>query len=178
MADATVLLLGGSSGVGKTRLARQLAWQLGMDWLSADDIRLALQRATRGAALPALHAFFDDLPTLSAEAMATRYLAVAEIVSHALEIVIAHHIATASPVVVEGDTILPALAVQQSFAELSVGSQVRGVFLVESGPGRGPSRPAAMGVSATRPQSSFPDMLPPLVAPELHVLRDVDDNMD
>lgn len=131
MNDSTVLLLGGSSGVGKTRLAAQLASRLGVNWLAADDLRLALQRATRGTALPALHAFFDELPTLSAAAMASRYVAVAEIVSHALEIIIAHHVATASPVLIEGDTVLPALAAQRSFANLPTVTQVRGLFLVE-----------------------------------------------
>jgi 2-phosphoglycerate kinase len=134
MKDAAVLLLGGSSGVGKTQLAGQLARQLGIGWLSADDIRLALQRATRGSALPRLHAFFDDLPTLAAEVMAARYVVVAEIVSHALEIVVAHHVATGLPILIEGDTILPALAAQQSFAGIAVSSQVRAVFLVEPDP--------------------------------------------
>lgn len=129
-----VLLLGGSSGVGKTRLAAELARRLGIGWLSADDIRLVLQRATRGAALPALHAFFDDLPQLDAAAIATRYRAVAAIVSDALEIVVAHHVATALPVLIEGDTILPALATQRTFAGLAVQSEVRAAFLVEPDP--------------------------------------------
>lgn len=134
MGQPIVLLLGGSSGVGKTRLAAELARRLGIGWLSADDIRLVLQRATRGTALPTLHAFFDDLPQLDAATIATRYRAVAAIVSDALEIIVAHHVATALPVLIEGDTILPALAAQRSFAGLAVPSAVRAVFLVEPDP--------------------------------------------
>jgi 2-phosphoglycerate kinase len=59
---------------------------------------------------------------------------VAAIVSDALEIVVAHHVATALPVLIEGDTILPALAAQRTFAGLAVSSEVRAVFLVESDP--------------------------------------------
>ncbi|HEY3188606.1 MAG TPA: AAA family ATPase, partial [Solirubrobacteraceae bacterium] len=40
-----VLLIGGSSGVGKTTVAPELARRLGAAWLMVDDLRLALRRS-------------------------------------------------------------------------------------------------------------------------------------
>jgi 2-phosphoglycerate kinase len=54
-----VLLIGGSSGVGKTHVARQLAHHLSISLLLVDDVRLALQQATTPISHPALHAFLD-----------------------------------------------------------------------------------------------------------------------
>ncbi len=39
-----VLLIGGTSGIGKTTIARQLGLQLGLPWLQVDDLRLALHQ--------------------------------------------------------------------------------------------------------------------------------------
>jgi 2-phosphoglycerate kinase len=40
-----VLLIGGSSGVGKSSIARQLGRRFGTPWMQVDDLRLALQRS-------------------------------------------------------------------------------------------------------------------------------------
>ena len=50
----------------------------------------------------------------------------------ALEIVIANHVATTAPLIVEGDTIVPALAAKRVVANLAVGNQLGSVFLVEA----------------------------------------------
>jgi 2-phosphoglycerate kinase len=130
--NTTVLLIGGSSGVGKTVVASRLASQLGMTWASVDDFRLVLQRMSTPDAQPALHTFFRTLSHRSAEELAHTYIEVAHIVSYALEIVIANHVATAVPLILEGDTILPELAAKHVFADLPIGNQVCSVFLVES----------------------------------------------
>jgi predicted kinase len=39
-----VLLIGGSSGVGKSSIARHLGIRFGTPWMQIDDLRLALQR--------------------------------------------------------------------------------------------------------------------------------------
>jgi len=49
-----VLLIGGSSGVGKTVAARELANYLSLSLLLLDDVRLALQQATSSETNPAL----------------------------------------------------------------------------------------------------------------------------
>ncbi|MDP9316835.1 MAG: AAA family ATPase [Chloroflexota bacterium] len=132
MTNVTVLLLGGSSGVGKTTIAAHLAPQLGMTWGSVDDVRLVLERMTTPDHQPALHFFFQHLTQLAPEDLAQRYQAVAAVVSYALEIIVANHVATAAPLLLEGDTITPSMAAQRQFADLAVDQQVRAVFLVES----------------------------------------------
>jgi 2-phosphoglycerate kinase len=131
--DWTVLLLGGSSGVGKTVVARQVGHRLGVPWVQVDDLRLALQRVTTPAQQPALHFFLHTEAAwrLPPATLCEHLIAVGEVVSQAIEIVIAHHVATALPLVLEGDGILPALAAQRTVASLDVGDQVRAVFLVE-----------------------------------------------
>ena len=132
MTNITVLLIGGSSGVGKTTIATQLAPRLGMTWSSADDVRLVLERMTTPEQQPALHFFFHQLAQLAPDALAQHYQAVATIVSYALEIVVANHVATAAPLLLEGDTITPAMAAQRQFANLDVAERVRTVFVVEA----------------------------------------------
>lgn len=130
--DTTVLLIGGSSGVGKTVVAQQLAHRFGMSWVSADDFRLVLERMTTPGTQPALHSFFRTFSQRSAEELVHTYIELAHVVSYALEIVIANHVATAAPLILEGDTIVPALAAKRIFADLPIEKQVGSVFLVEA----------------------------------------------
>jgi 2-phosphoglycerate kinase len=129
-----VLLIGGSSGVGKTVVARQIGRQLGMPWLQADDLRLALTYSSTPEQQPTLHALAAAAidPAAPAEAVFMRLIETGRIVSHALEIVVANHIATAAPLVIEGDGILPAMAAQRRFADRDALDQVRAAFVFES----------------------------------------------
>lgn len=56
--DRSVLLIAGVSGTGKTTVARAIRRDLGVAWVQADDLRLALQCSD--ARLPD-HATTDDL---------------------------------------------------------------------------------------------------------------------
>jgi hypothetical protein len=58
-------------------------------------------------------------------------IAAARTVSHALEIVVANHVATDTPTILEGDGIVPAFAAQHVFAGRDVDHAVRAVFIVE-----------------------------------------------
>jgi len=128
----TVLLIGGSSGTGKTTLARAIARAAGAAWIEADDFRLVLQRLTTPARQPELHAFLSgDVWSRPPEELRDRFIAVGEIVSNALEIVVANHVATDAPLVLEGDGIVPAMASLRTFAGLEVGDLVRAVVLIE-----------------------------------------------
>ncbi|HEV7213914.1 MAG TPA: hypothetical protein VGP33_02220, partial [Chloroflexota bacterium] len=133
-----VLLLGGSSGSGKSTLAPRIARHFGASWLEADDFRLAIQRATTPASHPALHFFLKDQMEMRAdfwqlppEAFRDGLIAVGEVVSDALEIVVANHVAQGRPIVLEGDGILPAMAARRTFSGIDVGNAVRTIFLVE-----------------------------------------------
>lgn len=128
----TVLLVGGGSGTGKTRLARTIGREVGAAWAEADDFRLVLQRLTEPAHQPALHAFLcDDVWGRPPEELRDQLISVGQVVSHALEIVVANHVATNAPLVLEGDGIVPAFAARRTFADLDVGDRVRAVFIVE-----------------------------------------------
>lgn len=131
--DWQVLLIGGSSGVGKTVLAGQIGRQLGLPWLQADDMRLALTYSSTAEQQPVLHALVAEAadPIVSAETVFQRLIETGRIVSHALEIVVASHVATAAPLLIEGDGILPAMAAQRRFADRDVRDEVRTAFVFE-----------------------------------------------
>ncbi len=129
----TVLLIGGHSGAGKTTVAYDLARRSGAACTQVDDIRLALQQVITPAERPALHFFLatPDVWRRPPAELCAGLIAVGELVSAALDIVIAHHLATARPLILEGDGIVPALAAQSSFGGVEHGDRVRAVFLVE-----------------------------------------------
>src|SRR5947207_2025488 len=88
-----VLLIGGSSGVGKTTVASQVARRLNAGWLMVDDLRLALVRS--GVRVPPADAVgaFDAPGGL---------IAVGELLAPAIEVVIENHVDERIPVVIEG----------------------------------------------------------------------------
>src|SRR5437016_3707429 len=90
-----VLLIGGSSGTGKTSAAKAIAHQLGIECAQLDDFRLVLETTTTPTQQPALH-FLNDpqiADNLSPEDMCRKLVDVAQVMSKAIEIVIAHHVA-------------------------------------------------------------------------------------
>ena len=139
-ADPTwkVLLIGGHSGTGKSLVARCLARRLGVGLVEVDDFRLVLERMTTPQQQPALHALLDIVsrPDASPEAVRDALIKAARTVSCALEIVVANHVATDAPTILEGDSIQPVFAAQRVFANLDVKDSVRAVFLVEGDEGQ------------------------------------------
>jgi hypothetical protein len=126
-----ILLIGGSSGTGKTVLAHQIARRFGVSVAQVDDLRLGLQRVTTPVDQPTLH-FFLATPavwTLSAEELKDGLVAVSEVVSRAIEAVIDHHLATPYPIILEGDGIAPVLAAR--YISQGLPSSVRAFFPVE-----------------------------------------------
>lgn len=138
--DWRVLLIGGSSGVGKTRVAQTIARRLGISVLLADDIRLAIQEVTTPAEQPGIHYFLAH-PTIwqkPAETLCDGLITVATAMTRPLSMSIAHHVSVESAglVIIEGDGILPVLAAQSNFANAQfaparVTNEVRSVFLFE-----------------------------------------------
>lgn len=129
-------MLGGSSGIGKTRLARALGTHMETPWLQVDDLRLALQYSH--VILPQ-HTedlyFFADTKQIwqrPAEQLLAGLIATSEVLSPAIEIVIANHIDTAAPLIVEGDNILPSLLERPLLRQYVLAGLLQVVFLVES----------------------------------------------
>ena len=135
-----VLLIGGSSGVGKTMVARTIARHLGLSVLLVDDLRLVLQQMTTPAEQPGIHYFLAH-PTIwqkPPEALCDGFVAVGNAMMRPLAVSIAHHVFVkgAGRVIIEGDSILPALAAKRDFSNMHftpapVTNEVRSVFLVE-----------------------------------------------
>jgi len=130
-----VLLLGGPSGVGKTIVARLLGLRLGISWLQVDDLRLALQwsRVTLPQDTGALY-FFLETPgvwNLPPERLRDGLIAVGEVISPAIEVVITNHVDTKASIIIEGDGILPSLFARPEVRDRAAGGHVRAVFLVE-----------------------------------------------
>jgi 2-phosphoglycerate kinase len=129
----TMLLIGGPSGVGKSIAARAIGQRFGLPWLQVDDLRLALQRSrvTLPARTEALY-FFEETPDvrrLSAEHLCNGLIAVGEVMSPAIEVVVENHIDQAAPAIIEGDGILPSLLVRPSIRARA--GQVRAIFVIE-----------------------------------------------
>ncbi|GCE08572.1 hypothetical protein KDAU_59010 [Dictyobacter aurantiacus] len=133
-----VLLIGGASGSGKTEVARAVGLRLGMPWLQVDDLRLAFQHSQ--VALPDPQAtrdlyFFAETTHVwrqGAEALRAGLIASSRALLPALEIIIANHIDTDAPLIIEGDNILPELIERSRLRPYVERGQLRTVFLRES----------------------------------------------
>jgi 2-phosphoglycerate kinase len=132
--DWTVLLIGGSSSVGKTVVAQHLGLYFGVPWLQVDDLRLALQRSH--VKLPegtdALYFFTsENVWRLQPIPLRDALIAVGEVMAPAVEVVIENHVHTEAPVIIEGDGIVPSLFVRPAVTRVCTAGRVKAVFLVE-----------------------------------------------
>ena len=128
-----VLLLGGPSGVGKTTVGQQLARRYAVGLAEVDDFQALLERMTTPEQQPAIH-FWRTHPApdqLSASEIIQHLFDQSDALAIGLEAVIANHLEAATPVVLEGDFILPALAARASFLSQPNSGRVRGIFLHE-----------------------------------------------
>ena len=128
-----VLLLGGPSGAGKSSVSYRLAQHFGVGLTEVDDFQVVLEKMTTPEHQPAIHYWrtHPEAAELAAEQIRDLHLAVCQALLPALEAVIANHLESRTPVVLEGDFILPALAVQTTFADQLNNGRVRALFLVE-----------------------------------------------
>lgn len=133
-ANWKVLLIGGPSGVGKTIAARQLGQRSGISWMQVDDLRLALLRskATLPERTDVLY-FFQDHHAwqLPPEQFCKGLIAVGEVMSPAIEVVVENHVDTDAPIIIEGDAILPSLVARPEVRKRMQNGQVQAVFLIE-----------------------------------------------
>lgn len=111
-----VLLIGGSSGVGKTVVARELAKHLSLSLLLLDDIRLALQQATSNETNPELHVFlnYHTEQWRNPESIHADWITVGEAMVKPLKAIINHHriVPDVGAIIIEGDGILPIISNQ------------------------------------------------------------------
>lgn len=108
----TVLLVGGSSGVGKTYLAQQLGKHYGMSHMEADDLRVGLRTVTNRDAHPELFTFVDHqnyLEEFTEEQFVEKLLKTSETVFVAIIDIITKHVGFSERIVIDGDSIIPNL---------------------------------------------------------------------
>jgi 2-phosphoglycerate kinase len=128
-----VLLLGGPSGAGKTWVSYRLAQQFGASVIELDDFQIVLQQMTSPEQQPLMHMWktHPEIHAQPAERILEHIFAVGRVLTPALEAVIANHLKTHQPLILDGDLILPALATQTAFGSVQHSGQVRAIFLYE-----------------------------------------------
>ena len=128
-----VLLIGGASGSGKTSVSYRLAQHFGVGITEVDDFQVVLEHMTTPEQQPVLH-YWNTHPEaihLPPEKIVELLIAVSEVLSRALEAVVANHLESQAPIVLEGDFILPALAVLPTYLDEPNMGRVAAVFLIE-----------------------------------------------
>jgi 2-phosphoglycerate kinase len=128
-----VLLIGGTSGSGKTSISYRVARHFGVGITEVDDFQEMLLHTTTPEQQPALH-YWSTHPEavhLPAEKIMEQGFDVRAAMKPGLEAVIANHLESRTPIVLEGDYILPALAAQAAFLDEPNNGRVKGLFLLE-----------------------------------------------
>ncbi|MFF1907294.1 AAA family ATPase [Kitasatospora sp. NPDC058218] len=153
-----IVLIGGASGIGKSRAAARLAREAGAFVVEFDDVVSAVQEITTAAQHPGLH-HFDDLAGaegLSVERELELQIATARALEPAVLGVVRNRLTVDVPAVVEGDYLTPAAAARAVEAGRAAGRRVRAVFLHEPAAARITANYAARepecGVQARRAQ--------------------------
>ena len=130
-----VLLIGGASGVGKSMLSYRLARQLGVNLTAVDDLQVALETATVPRDLPLLHfsrTNVDEFLSWTDERRVEHHVRVCcEVFLPVMRAVIADHLATCTPVVFEGDFLLPEMATMLTYGDEPNDGRVRALFVSE-----------------------------------------------
>ncbi|MFD7831115.1 AAA family ATPase [Kitasatospora sp. NPDC059803] len=128
-----VLLLGGASGLGKSRAAAELARHSGAFVVEFDDVVAALHAATTAEGHPGLHHFdgLDDPDALPADRVLELQIATARALDDALLGVVRNRLTVDVPAIVEGDYLTPAAAARAAAEAAGQGRVVRAAFLHE-----------------------------------------------
>ena len=133
-----VLLIGGASGTGKTSVSYQLARYFDVGITEIDDFQVILERMTTPEQQPVLHYWrtHPEAMRLPPEAIVELTVSVAETMAPAIEAVIQNHLESNTPVLLEGDYLLPATAARTNYGTVTNGGRVRAAFLFEANEGQ------------------------------------------
>ncbi|WP_067691086.1 hypothetical protein [Nocardia jejuensis] len=128
-----VLLIGGASGVGKSRAAAAVARRTGAFVVEFDDVVGALEVLTTPAQFPDLHHFDQDLDysELSVQDVVRMLVDTAVALEPAVVGVVINRLTVPVRAVVEGDFLTPAVAARMAKEAAAQGRTVRSVFLHE-----------------------------------------------
>ncbi|WP_070321161.1 AAA family ATPase [Streptomyces alboniger] len=132
-----ILLIGGASGIGKSRVAAQLAEESAAFVVEFDDVVGAVRAVTTAEGHPGLHRFDGlDVSRLSPAVVLDLQIATAEALDPALLGVVRNRLTVDVPAVIEGDYLTPAAAALAVREGAAAGREVRAVFLHEGDPHR------------------------------------------
>ncbi|MFL5761143.1 MAG: hypothetical protein ACJ789_15600 [Thermomicrobiales bacterium] len=129
-----VLLIGGASGVGKTHVSYRLANHFGIGITEIDDFHVILEHMTTPEQQPIIHLFPTDPDAffrLDEEGMLAVAIRYCGVMAEPLTYVIANHLDGGSPIVLEGDFLLPSLAAQSTYGGVPAAGKVRAIFVYE-----------------------------------------------
>ena len=129
-----ILLIGGASGVGKTQISYPLARHFGVVITEIDDFQVVLERMTTPEQYPVVHQFRTDPDSFFAlddEGKLGTAIAYSTVMAEALEVVVANHLDGGPPIVLEGDFLLPSVAVKDTCAGIPAAGRVRAFILYE-----------------------------------------------
>ena len=115
--------------MGKSMVAYAIAARLGVPIVEVDDLVVAIQAVTTPQEQPAIHYWEThraEAASWDVERIVHEQIAMAEAMAPAVTAVIANHLETDRPVVIEGDYLLPSLAATARWRD-----SVRGVFVHE-----------------------------------------------
>ena len=120
--------------MGKTHVSYPLARHFGVGITEIDDFQVVLERMTTPAQYPVVHQFRTDPDAFFAlddEGKLGTAIAYSTVMAQALEVVIANHLDGGPPLVLEGDFLLPSVAVKEAYAGIPATGRVRGFILYE-----------------------------------------------
>lgn len=107
-----ILLIGGSSGSGKSYLARELSKHYGVPLTEVDDIRVALQQVLEREQHKEIFTFIDNpqyLEEFATEDLVQKLILLSKSLWKAVSVVINKHVVCNEPIIFEGDSLLPQL---------------------------------------------------------------------
>ncbi|MFF3731332.1 hypothetical protein ACFYXM_13685 [Streptomyces sp. NPDC002476] len=133
-----ILLVGGASGIGKSRLAARLAAERAAFVVEFDDVVSAVEAMTTAEHHPAVHHFDDspDTSRLAVDEVLGLQIATARALEPAVLGVVDNRLTVDAPAVIEGDYLTPAVAATAINRGAGSGRRVRAVFLHEEDPDR------------------------------------------
>ncbi len=126
-----VCLLGGPSGTGKTKVSYRLAAHFGVGVTEVDDLHTVAEHMTTSDQQPILHYWktHPEAATLPPEGIFELHRAVSDVLTPPLVAIVANHIETNTPMLLEGDYIVPTL-IQRCITQFGR-EHVTSAFLVE-----------------------------------------------
>ena len=132
--DWDILLIGGASGVGKTRVSYPLARHFAVGITEIDDFQVILEHMTTPEQQPVIHLFNQDPDAwwrMDDAVKLAHAISYATVMVEPLTYVIANHLEGGPPIVLEGDFLHPALAARAEYSGIPSERRVRGFILYE-----------------------------------------------